>query len=556
MIEKIKNDFLSIWKRFPISLSFATAITAYLLYCIFVSIEPGFLLLYLVLGLLTSYLLHLVTEDFESPRGKRSILLWVISHALLIADYVWLEWWCDSSLPTSVGYMQVSILACLCVAIFTLPFFKEKDDNKTLNFAGNLIIAGMVSLLVATLTFISCQLLIYGTCSLFDFYPKHDTDVLCVLCFWFLLIVVFHSKTPQGLKKHNSVLNGNRFISGLSHYLILPVMCMYFVVLYVYLGKIVIEWQLPDGWVSLLVTALMSLVFLLELLLYPSVNNNGGKDNKWDARIIRIIPWLTLPLLALMSVGIVRRFMDYGLTAPRLYIATVNIWFYVMAFLLATGRMKRLTLIPVSFVALFLLTSAQPFSYSEIAKHCHAQQVKQIMEKYEMKAIDIKDDSFEWLKNLSQDDAEQLASSIKYLEDNNFYATLTAAVCAGKEYSKETYYSYSLREAVEKRRASEWNYIYVCNSDENIPVSEGFTYVRYIFNGYQVSCDAAHINITVKDKYLFSLPRKNLPQANADGSNPPLVLTSKDGEAQLVVISLDVKEGEVWNGLSGYLFYK
>ncbi|HBB07673.1 MAG TPA: DUF4153 domain-containing protein, partial [Bacteroides sp.] len=63
-----------------------------------------------------------------------------------------------------------------------------------------------------------------------------------------------------------------------------------------------------------LVVTLMTGCIAIEFALYPARVKYGHRK---DRLIARLLPALALPLLLLMSIGIARRFMDYGITINR-----------------------------------------------------------------------------------------------------------------------------------------------------------------------------------------------------------------------------------------------
>ena len=99
-------------------------------------------------------------------------------------------------------------------------------------------------------------------------------------------------------------------------YILLPLLILYGTILYAYLIKIIIQWQLPDGWVSALVSILTIGGTITLFILYPLCIQEN-RPLKFFRQWFGI---LLLPLLILMTVGIIRRFQDYGITTNRLYI--------------------------------------------------------------------------------------------------------------------------------------------------------------------------------------------------------------------------------------------
>ena len=84
--------------------------------------------------------------------------------------------------------------------------------------------------------------------------------------------------------------------------------------------------------------------------------------------LTRWLPIVILPLLVLMTVGVVRRFMDYGVTPPRLYLLTLLLWFYAICIVMLAVERKRFRWIFLSLVALFLLSSGHPLNYYRLCR--------------------------------------------------------------------------------------------------------------------------------------------------------------------------------------------
>jgi hypothetical protein len=81
-----------------------------------------------------------------------------------------------------------------------------------------------------------------------------------------------------------------------------------------------------------------------------------------------------------MTIGIIRRVADYGITVERLYLITLLLWFYGVCIIVFVQSIPRLRWIFLSFAALFLISSAQPFNYTTICKRIHISQYEKLLE--------------------------------------------------------------------------------------------------------------------------------------------------------------------------------
>lgn len=254
------------------------------------------------------------------------------------------------------------------IILFALlgSFLKEKDDLKAWHFicssAGALLISGIVSWLMVG----GAEGLVAGTGALFDFKPSEKLMVILMVFGAVMLFgMLFMAMLPQGERKHNTSADMPSLLRKLVSWLLLPLLGCYIVVLYAYGVSILVHWELPKGLLSVLVSCVMIGYVLCFVLLYPEVT----KRDTWQSRLLtRWLPIIILPLLVLMTVGIVRRVVDYGITAPRLYVLTMLLWFYAICIVMLVAKRKRFHWIIWSFGALFLLTSGQPLNYYRISR--------------------------------------------------------------------------------------------------------------------------------------------------------------------------------------------
>ena len=271
-------------------------------------------------------------------------------------------------IPFSISnnIMLGTLIATIIAVTATLAFRHSKDDREFWRLIMGAIIAAVVAGIGAGIFFGGLQLLLIGVETLFgiSFYSEITLDII-IVCSMFICPVVWLQMLPSLTPNDERTIKMPRFLGGLLHFLFMPLVGAYLITLYVYLFKIVFTWELPEGMVSYLVTALMAGTIAILFCLYPTRFEEG---HRFDKLVARWLPILTLPLLILMTVGIVKRFSDYGVTMPRLYVLTFNIWCYGVCLWLVKCKGSRVIWIPVSFATILLLTSVGPQNYSNLAK--------------------------------------------------------------------------------------------------------------------------------------------------------------------------------------------
>jgi hypothetical protein len=198
---------------------------------------------------------------------------------------------------------------------------------------------------------------------------------------------------PDKISKYDKEIALNKTSKILNLYILTPLATIYAAILYVYLLKIIIAWQLPNGNVSYLVSSLMFVGLFIITSIYPA-----------RFSLQRYFGLLMLPLLLLMSVGITRRFDDYGITIARCYILLLNLWFYGICVYIFMTKARRIKWIFISFAAIVLLVSIGPWSVSNVTKHILIAQVK----KYE---------NFDKIDAKNTEKKEKIENKKKYLRE-------------------------------------------------------------------------------------------------------------------------------------------
>ena len=405
--------------RFSVTLAFALALAAYQMWLIDSSdrkIEDRLavvLFYYLSVGTMLSLSLHLWAEEVQ--RRETKIGVQTAAQMLLAADAFFLYHYTTGPQALDIGIAHAAALLAIGLSLFFLSFFRERDDIPAWNFAQTAVGTLALTLIVGAVMSGGLCLLVFSLHQLFGAEVGYKCYLyMLVICSELLPLLMFLGLLPESEAKHDRQPQPTAFLQDAIRYLFLPLAGLYLGVLYVYAATIIARWQLPDGWVSWLVVALMAGIIAIELGLYPS---RIKERRPTDERIARWLPLLTLPLLVLMSVGIGRRFLDYGITINRLYLATLNLWFYFVCIGLVIGRAQRLSWIPISFSLVFLLTSVLPVNYASITRSALRDEVRETFVR-SGQSIPLTTTAYEaCLFSLPQKEAARLNGKCLYLRD-------------------------------------------------------------------------------------------------------------------------------------------
>lgn len=412
----LRESVESTSRRFPAACAFAILLAVYLIYAIFTVKGNGVIIYYLSVGCLMSLMLSLWQEDAD--RDHHFWTINVAAHALLLADAYVLEFHTTNYSSALFAAHTAAVFALVLGTIF-LPFRRAKDDVPAWAFTITLITYAALALIIGgVMTGGTCALLA-GFDALFDVNVNSKLYSCLIAVFMVLLpLLMFLSRVPrqQDIRIDKVRLSG--FLMGTVRYLFIPLVAGYMVVLYAYLVKILVTWTLPQGAVSWLVTVMMVGILAIIFMLYPAIQS--GELKTFESKIVRWAPLAALPLVVLMTVGIVRRFSDYGITANRLYVITVNLWFYLVCIGLFMIRSRRIHWVFLSFGAILLLTSAQPLNYYEISRRSMTRDIEEAMAKYPPKHLPFvaENEVKAWVNTMPVEMRESTYSKLAYLRNN------------------------------------------------------------------------------------------------------------------------------------------
>lgn len=429
--QTLAGAFRTCLTRFPVAVGFVLALTAFLVFLVATEGNRGeekFLLVlgyYLSVGFVLSLSLHLWGEEVK--RRATALVVHGVVQALLVADALFLYHYVADSGAIGIGIAHFAGVLAVGLSVFFLSFFRERNDIPAWYFSLSTISTLIMTSIIGVVLQIGIDLLVLSLDQLFGV----DVDTKCylyiaILCCLTLPLLMFLGLLPQGKEKHDRRIRISSFLNGIIRYLFLPLAGCYLLVLYVYAIRILVRWELPDGWVSWLVVTLMAMCIGIVFGLYPTrikedepeVYDTNGDKSRMAGRVMRWLPMLVLPLLLLMTVGIVRRFLDYGITINRLYLLTLNLWFYAVCIGLIVGKARRISWIPISFSLVFLLTSVLPVNYTSITRSVLHGKVKQALLEGNRYDLPLSEQQYEaWAKSVSKEEANLITGKLRYLQD-------------------------------------------------------------------------------------------------------------------------------------------
>lgn len=299
------------------------------------------------LGIPFTVMVALFAENFKN--ATVSISLQIIGAIALVLHVLFLP----EKLQVVDIYQSVVLGLSAVLAAFFVSFLKKYDAVPFWEFSKTAIIQLISSAVFAGVLMLGFGLAALSIDQLFKV-DVHDEvyQNLAVICFALYAPLYFLTNIPYSSGKYLQEYRFDKFLKILGLYILFPILIIYTVILYVYTFKIIVEWELPNGWVTWLVSILALAGFVTMMILYPL----RLQRHKAAVFFSRFFPIILLPLVVLMTVGISRRFDDYGLTVNRAYVFLLNFWLYAICIYLFISHSKYLKWIFISFVTVAVIS--------------------------------------------------------------------------------------------------------------------------------------------------------------------------------------------------------
>lgn len=164
-------------------------------------------------------------------------------------------------------------------------------------------------------------------------------------------------------------------------YVIIPIIAVFSIILNLYLFKIIVSWNIPKGWVIYLVSGYFALGLLTTILLFPI-------RDKLNSKIFILFKhsfyYTTLPFIIVFFIAIIIRIQQYGFTESRILVLLLGIWMLFVNLYILFIKNYKITIIPLTFAAIALLSVYGPWSIFRLSENSQRQQFIQLLENNNM----------------------------------------------------------------------------------------------------------------------------------------------------------------------------
>ena len=368
-LEKLTEGIRLSLAKYPISILFA-AIAAMLLITTFNAADGNDtedLIPYIIgcaMGISLFFAIHTSLENKTWPGYVKGLvmvmglgILW-----LIVAD-IQNQMDSGSDQSQAIQIFGYGLLTHLVVAF--LPFIGNFKINAFWQYNKSLFIRAFTTVLYTGVLYAGISGAILAISELFD--VNFGSNIYANL--WFIMalpmsVIIFCAGVPNDINELESSTDLPKGLRIFVQFILIPLVVLYLLILYAYMGKIIVQWSLPQGWVTILIMVFSVLGMLAMLLVHPYQHQ---KENSW-------VKWYTkgyyvalLPLLILQYVAIFTRIGDYGFTAPRWAVLAITVWLTWITLYNVFFKGRNIVLIPLTLFITAFLYLLGPLSHKSIS---------------------------------------------------------------------------------------------------------------------------------------------------------------------------------------------
>jgi hypothetical protein len=413
LFENAKETLL----RFPFVILSSVIGTGFIIYLLDLPFDrqDAFRYLYNVVMVCSLGIPFLLSLVFICERIKTtkvvSFLVQLFGMILLLAYYY--------SLPKDIGYTDITRYILFIIGMHLLVSFSpfagkifSLERRGFWQFNRNLFIGILITGVYSGVLYLGLSIAILSFDKLFDvnidskIYGQLFFFILGVFNTWFFL-----SGLSGNLDELDKIDYYPKGLKIFTQYVLLPLVIIYLLILYLYMGKIIIQWHLPMGWVSYLVLG-FSITGIFSLLLIEPLRELEG--NNWIKIFSKWFYLILFPLIVLLFVAIIRRTGEYGITERRYFVFVLALWLTVIAFYFSINKIKNIKIIPYSLCVVAFLTSFGPWGAFNLSEKSQFSRLEEILTKNKL-LIDGK--IVKGINPLSEEERQEVSSAIKFFSE-------------------------------------------------------------------------------------------------------------------------------------------
>ena len=367
----LTQAFLQAFRRFPATLLTAFAGTIAVLFLLGYDRTPWLLKTWLLaqlgLPLFTGLTALAESRGWRMPRH----LALLAGGLVLLALY---GWSLPASLPDDFTRMHAIrfavLLAVAHLFVAVAPYLNQLKVSAFWDYNRQIFATIVVGAAYTFILWGGLSLAMLASGELFNLNMAGENYVrLFAVLAGIFNTVFFLYHYPTQYARDEPETDYNAVFRNLCKYILIPIVTLYFLILYAYSFKILVRWELPNGWVTGLVIGFSVAGIFTYLLNYLLPLHD---DNPTPRVYRKWFWWVLLPMIVLLFVAVGRRISDYGITESRYFGLLLGCWLLVCCGYFIFSKFDNIKFIPISLGLFGLVSVFGPLNAFQVSARSQA----------------------------------------------------------------------------------------------------------------------------------------------------------------------------------------
>ncbi|MCB1123655.1 MAG: DUF4153 domain-containing protein, partial [Verrucomicrobiae bacterium] len=303
----------------------------------------------------------------------------VLGLLCLIGLYLWIPFYNGAELLNTflIRLLMLAVLVHLAIAVIP-AFIQEEPDVALWEYNKTIFTRFLLSGFFSAVFFGGVVLALISIDKMFGLdLDEENIGRIWFFCAFVLNTFLFLGAFPDMEERMNLQLDYPKWIHFFSKFILLPLVVIYFAILFVYSLKILFSWSCPNRWVGLPVFVLSAVGGLTGLLIWPLAKVEPLTP--WAKTFWRFFFPLLIPLSVLLLLALQRRISDYGFTEIRYLGVILAFWILGICIYYTVRPGASFKAIPWSLICIAIVFSINPLSPASVARKSQWKRLSNIL---------------------------------------------------------------------------------------------------------------------------------------------------------------------------------
>lgn len=357
-----------------------------------------------------------IATTLITERNKKVLLNFSIFGIFILLYYFFIG---KNLFTVDYDKFRIQYLLWIIAATFLITFipFIKKTTSNILDFwhyNQKILFALLTTIFYSAAIYAGLSIALFSVNTLFDLsIDSIRWAELATLVFGLFSTTFFLSRFPQAIENETDY---PKELKIFTFYVLMPLVAIYFLILYSYSGKIIISQEWPKGIISSMILGFSMLGIFTYALVYPLTIKENILKKISKGFFIALLPQIMVLFLAVKL-----RIDEYAITESRYFVVIFGVWLLSMSLYFLLSKQKNIQIIAVTLFALTALVSNGPWGAFQVSRDSQINRLESILIKNNM-LIDGKIAST--TTQVSFKDRQEISEIITYLNQNHGLETI------------------------------------------------------------------------------------------------------------------------------------